>query len=63
MSEFRMPALGADMEAGTLAESHVKVGDRVRSGDIVAVVETQRAPSTSKSSSVIRHGIRTPFSG
>ncbi|HVP98575.1 MAG TPA: dihydrolipoamide acetyltransferase family protein [Roseiarcus sp.] len=37
-----MPALGADMEAGTLAEWHVKVGDRVRSGDIVAVVETQK---------------------
>jgi len=37
-----MPALGADMEAGTLAEWHVKVGDRVRSGDVVAVVETQK---------------------
>ncbi len=37
-----MPALGADMEAGTLAEWQVKVGDRVRSGDIVAVVETQK---------------------
>ena len=42
MSEFRMPALGADMEAGTLVEWHVKVGDRVRSGDVVAVVETQK---------------------
>jgi len=42
MSEFRMPALVADMEAGTLAEWHVKVGDRVRSGDVVAVVETQK---------------------
>jgi pyruvate dehydrogenase E2 component (dihydrolipoamide acetyltransferase) len=42
MSEFRMPALGADMEAGTLAEWHVKVGDRVHSGDVVAVVETQK---------------------
>ena len=37
-----MPALGADMEAGTLVEWQVKVGDRVRSGDIVAVVETQK---------------------
>jgi pyruvate dehydrogenase E2 component (dihydrolipoamide acetyltransferase) len=42
MSEFRMPALGADMEAGTLAEWRVKVGDRVHSGDVVAVVETQK---------------------
>lgn len=42
MSEFCIPALGADMEAGTLAEWQVKVGDRVRSGDIVAVVETQK---------------------
>jgi Biotin-requiring enzyme len=33
---LRLPALGADMEAGTLAEWHVKVGDRVKSGDIVA---------------------------
>jgi len=37
-----MPALGADMEAGTLTEWHVKIGDRVRSGDVVAVVETQK---------------------
>ena len=37
-----MPALGADMETGTLAEWHVKVGDRIRSGDVVAVVETQK---------------------
>ncbi len=37
-----MPALGADMEAGTLVEWLVKPGDRVKSGDIVAVVETQK---------------------
>ena len=42
MAEFLMPSLGADMEAGTLAEWHVKVGDRVHSGDVVAVVETQK---------------------
>src|SRR5512139_2708782 len=34
--EFRMPSLGADMEAGTLVEWLVK------RGDIVAVVETQK---------------------
>jgi pyruvate dehydrogenase E2 component (dihydrolipoamide acetyltransferase) len=37
-----MPALGADMEAGTLVEWLVKPGERVRRGDIVAVVETQK---------------------
>ena len=35
-----MPSLGADMEAGTLVEWIVKPGDRVKRGDIVAVVET-----------------------
>ena len=42
MAEFRMPSLGADMEAGTLVEWLVKPGDRVKHGDIVAVVETQK---------------------
>ncbi|TCP38733.1 dihydrolipoamide acetyltransferase family protein [Rhodovulum marinum] len=37
-----MPSLGADMEAGTLAEWLVAPGDRVKRGDIVAVVETQK---------------------
>ncbi|PWS35956.1 2-oxo acid dehydrogenase subunit E2 [Falsiroseomonas bella] len=42
MSEFRMPSLGADMEAGTLVEWKVAPGERVHRGDIVAVVETQK---------------------
>jgi pyruvate dehydrogenase E2 component (dihydrolipoamide acetyltransferase) len=42
MAEFRMPSLGADMEAGTLVEWLVKPGDRVKRGDVVAVVETQK---------------------
>ena len=37
-----MPSLGADMEAGTLVEWLVKPGDRVKRGDVVAVVETQK---------------------
>ena len=37
-----MPSLGADMEAGTLAEWLVAPGDTVKRGDIVAVVETQK---------------------
>jgi len=42
VTEFRMPSLGADMEAGTLVEWLVKPGDWVKRGDIVAVVETQK---------------------
>lgn len=42
MSEFCMPSLGSDMEAGTLVEWLVKPGDRVQRGDLVAVVETQK---------------------
>src|SRR5512145_481959 len=42
MGEFRMPSLGADMEAGILVEWRVKSGDRVRRGDIIAEVETDK---------------------
>ena len=42
MVDFHMPSLGADMEAGTLVEWMVKPGDRVKRGDVVAVVETQK---------------------
>lgn len=42
MAEFRMPSLGADMESGILVEWHVKPGDAVKRGDIVAVVETAK---------------------
>jgi pyruvate dehydrogenase E2 component (dihydrolipoamide acetyltransferase) len=38
-----MPSLGADMEAGTLVEWKIKPGDRVKRGDIVAEVETEKA--------------------
>jgi pyruvate dehydrogenase E2 component (dihydrolipoamide acetyltransferase) len=43
MAEFRMPSLGADMAAGTLVEWLVQPGDTVHRGDIVAVVETEKA--------------------
>ena len=43
MIEFTMPALGADMDEGTLNEWLVKPGDPVRRGQIVAVVETTKA--------------------
>jgi pyruvate dehydrogenase E2 component (dihydrolipoamide acetyltransferase) len=42
MTDFTMPALGADMEFGTLAEWNVKPGDHVKSGDVICVVETQK---------------------
>jgi pyruvate dehydrogenase E2 component (dihydrolipoamide acetyltransferase) len=41
-TEFRLPALGADMEAGTIVEWHVAPGDRCKRGDVVAVVETDK---------------------
>lgn len=43
MSDFLMPSLGADMDSGVLLEWRVKPGDRVTRGDIVALVDTQKA--------------------
>ena len=37
-----MPALGADMVTGKVVEWLVRPGDRVRRGDVVAVVETHK---------------------
>jgi pyruvate dehydrogenase E2 component (dihydrolipoamide acetyltransferase) len=42
MAEFTMPALGADMETGKVVEWLVKPGDRVKPGDVVAIVETHK---------------------
>lgn len=42
MIEFQMPSLGADMEVGTLIEWKKKPGDRLKRGDIIAEVETQK---------------------
>jgi pyruvate dehydrogenase E2 component (dihydrolipoamide acetyltransferase) len=43
MAEFVMPALGADMRAGTLTAWLKQPGDAVERGDIVAVVHTDKA--------------------
>ena len=43
MGDFRMPSLGADMEVGRVTEWLVRVGDEVKRGDIVAVVETEKS--------------------
>ena len=42
MTDFLMPALGADMTTGELVQWHVKPGDTVRRGAVVAVVETHK---------------------
>jgi len=42
MGEFRMPSMGADMEDAILVEWKVDPGDRVRRGDIIAEIETQK---------------------
>jgi pyruvate dehydrogenase E2 component (dihydrolipoamide acetyltransferase) len=42
MKPFRMPSLGADMDAGTLVEWLKQPGDTLKRGDIIAVVETQK---------------------
>ena len=41
--EIMMPALSPTMEEGTLAKWHVKEGDTVASGDIMAEIETDKA--------------------
>ena len=38
-----MPALGADMDEGTVLEWLVKPGDEVRKGDVIAVIDTAKA--------------------
>jgi pyruvate dehydrogenase E2 component (dihydrolipoamide acetyltransferase) len=38
-----MPALGADMDEGTLVEWLVKPGDEIHKGDIIAVVDTAKS--------------------
>jgi pyruvate dehydrogenase E2 component (dihydrolipoamide acetyltransferase) len=43
MAEFRMPSLGADMDAGTITHWLVHPGDAVQRGQVVAVVETDKA--------------------
>ena len=43
MTDILMPALSPTMEEGTLAKWHVKVGDSVKSGDVIAEIETDKA--------------------
>jgi pyruvate dehydrogenase E2 component (dihydrolipoamide acetyltransferase) len=41
--QILMPRLSPTMEEGKLAKWHVKEGDRVRSGDVIAEIETDKA--------------------
>jgi pyruvate dehydrogenase E2 component (dihydrolipoyllysine-residue acetyltransferase) len=43
MTDILMPALSPTMEEGTLTKWHVKVGDTVSSGDVIAEIETDKA--------------------
>ena len=42
MADFIMPILGADMTAGTLVVWRKQPGERVRRGDVIAEVETEK---------------------
>ncbi len=42
MTDFLMPSLGADMEDATLIEWLAKPGDKMKRGDVIAVVETEK---------------------
>jgi pyruvate dehydrogenase E1 component beta subunit len=41
--QILMPALSPTMEEGKLAKWHIKVGDPVKSGDVIAEIETDKA--------------------
>jgi pyruvate dehydrogenase E1 component beta subunit len=42
-TEILMPALSPTMEEGKLAKWHVKEGDKISSGDVIAEIETDKA--------------------
>jgi len=43
MADYVLPSLGADMEAATLVEWHVAPNDVVKRGQVVGLVETEKA--------------------
>jgi len=43
VTDILMPALSPTMEEGTLAKWFVKAGDTIRSGDVIAEIETDKA--------------------
>ncbi len=48
MIEFRMPSLGADMDAGTLTEWLKKPGDIIKHGDITVQSRERRGKTSRK---------------
>ena len=43
MTDILMPALSPTMEEGNLTKWHVKAGDTVKAGDVIAEIETDKA--------------------
>lgn len=43
MAEIRMPKMGDGMEEGTINVWHKKVGDQIKSGEVIAEIETDKA--------------------
>ena len=43
MTDILMPALSPTMEEGTLSKWHIKAGDTVSAGDVIAEIETDKA--------------------
>ena len=43
MTDILMPALSPTMEEGTLTKWHIKAGDTVSAGDVIAEIETDKA--------------------
>jgi pyruvate dehydrogenase E1 component beta subunit len=43
VTDILMPALSPTMEEGTLTKWHIKAGDTVRAGDVIAEIETDKA--------------------
>ena len=44
MTDILMPALSPTMEEGTLTKWHIKAGDTVSAGQVIAEIETDKAP-------------------
>ena len=42
-TELKMPALSPTMEEGSLTKWHVKPGDTVSAGQVIAEIETDKA--------------------
>jgi len=61
MIELKLPAMGAEMEEGKLLQWLVKPGDKVKRGDVVAVVDTTKAAVDVESwDEGIVHELRVP---